>query len=49
MLEDPVRLTFDLERPDFEALEAFAMNRGISVAAALRMAVQRHLKRLRGS
>lgn len=49
ILEDPVRLTFDLERRDFEALEALAMKRGISVAAALRMAVQRLPKRLRGS
>jgi hypothetical protein len=46
IFEAPVRVTFDLEKRDYEALAAFAERKGISVSKSLRMAVQAHLRRL---
>ena len=47
IVHDPVRLSFDLEARDFAVLKAFAEREAISVAEALRRAVQGHLRRLR--
>lgn len=47
IVQDPVRLTFDLEARDFTALKAFADREAISIAEALRRAVRGHLRRLR--
>jgi hypothetical protein len=47
IVHDPVRLTFDLEARDYGVLKAFAKREGVSVAEALRRAIQGHLLRLR--
>ena len=46
-LKDPVRFTGELERPDIEALEAIAEERGVSVASLVRAAVVAYVKRRR--
>lgn len=48
MLKDPVSFTGDLERPDFEALQAIAKRRDVSVAALVRAAVAAYVRRQRG-
>ena len=45
VVHDPVRFTLDLERPDFEALEEIADQRGRSIASLVREAVGAFLKR----
>lgn len=44
ILKDPVRLTVDYERRDFEALEAIAEERGVSIASVVREAVRTYLR-----
>ena len=44
-LSDPVSFTGDLERPDAEALEAIARERGVSVSSLVRRAVSAYVKR----
>ena len=44
-MQDPVRLSIDHERPDVEALEGIAEERGVSVASLVRKAVQTFVKR----
>ena len=44
-LMDPVSFTGDLERPDADALEAIARERGVSVASLVRRAVSAYVKR----
>ncbi len=46
-LKDPVRFTGDVERPDVDALEAIATERGVSVASLVRSAVHAHVNRQR--
>ena len=45
IVQDPVRLSIDHERPDVEALEAIAQAKGVSVASLVRRAVQTFVKR----
>ena len=45
IVQDPVRLSIDHERPDVEALEAIAREQGVSVAHLVRKAVQAFVKR----
>ena len=45
ILEDPYRVTFDLENADFAAVKAIAEQRGVSVAEVLRAAVRAYVKR----
>jgi hypothetical protein len=45
ILQKPVRVTFDLEESDLDALKASADRRGLSVAETLRKAVQVYLRR----
>jgi hypothetical protein len=45
IVQDPVRLSIDHERPDVEALEAIAEEQGVSVAHLVRKAVQSFVKR----
>ena len=47
-LEDPVSVTFDMERPQIERLRAIAKERGVSAASLIRKAVDTHLRRLKG-
>jgi hypothetical protein len=47
ILKDPVAVTTDVERPDFEVLEAIAEERGGSVASLVRAAVVAYVKRQR--
>ena len=47
IVQDPVRLSIDHERPDVEALEAIAEERGVSVAHLVRKAVRAFVKRYR--
>ena len=44
-LEDPVSVTFDLERRDHEGLRALAEQRGKPLAALVRAAVRAFLRR----
>jgi len=44
IVKDPVRLTVDYERVDFEGLEAIADERGVSLASIVREAVRAYLK-----
>ncbi len=46
-LREPVSFTGDIERPDMDALEAIAEERGVSVAALVRAAVAAYVKRQR--
>ncbi len=46
-LKDPVSFTGDIERPDMAALEATAIERGVSVASLVRAAVGAYVKRQR--
>ena len=46
-LRDPVSFTGDIERPDMDALEAIAEERGVSVASLVRAAVVAYVKRQR--
>ena len=46
-LKDPVSFTGDIERPDMDALEAVAEERGVSVASLVRAAVAAYVKRQR--
>ena len=46
-LEDAVSFTGDIERPDMDALEAIAEERGVSVASLVRVAVVAFVKRQR--
>ena len=48
-LKDPVSFTGDIERPDMDALEAIAEERGVSVASLVRAAVAAFLKRRKRS
>jgi len=43
-LKDPVSVTMDLERPDAEALQAIAEQRGVSVASLVRAAVRAYMR-----
>ena len=45
IVQDPIRLSIDHERPDVEALEAIAEAQGVSVARLVRKAVQTFVKR----
>jgi len=45
IVQDPVRLSIDHERPDVEALEEIAEEQGVSVAHLVRKAVQAFVKR----
>ena len=45
IVQDPVRLSIDHERPDVEALEAMAEEQGVSVAHLVRKAVKAFVKR----
>ena len=45
IVQDPVRLSIDHERPDVEALEAIAEEQRVSVAHLVRKAVQAFVKR----
>ena len=47
ILNDPVTVTTDVERPDFEVLEVIAEGRGVSVASLVRAAVAAYVKRQR--
>ena len=47
VLTDPHRVTFDVERPDFDAVGKIAKRRGVSVAEVLRAAVRAYLGRRR--
>ncbi len=47
VVHDPVRFTLDFERPDFEALEGIAEEKGKSIAALVRAAVATFVKRRR--
>ena len=47
VLEDPYRVTFDLEDADFTAVKAIADQRGVSVAEVLRGAVRTYVRRAR--
>lgn len=47
-MNDPVRLSVDYERKDFEALEALATERQTSVASIIRQAVRDYIGRVRG-
>ncbi len=47
VLEDPVSITFDLERPQVDVLKTVAAERGVSVASLVRNAVGAYLRRLR--
>ncbi len=47
ILKDPVTVTTDVERPDFEVLEVIAEERGVSVASLVRAAVAAYVKRRR--
>ncbi len=44
-LEDPVSVTFEMERPQNKSLRALAKERGVSVASLIRKAVDAHLRR----
>jgi len=44
IVKDPVRLSVDYERPDFEALVAIADERGTSIASIIREAVRAYLR-----
>ena len=46
-LEDPVSVTFDMERPRVERLRAIAKERGVSAASLIRKAVDAYLRRQR--
>jgi len=46
-LKDPVSFTGDIERPDMDALETIAEERGVSVASLVRAAVVAYVKRQR--
>ncbi len=46
-LRDPVSFTGEIERPDMDALEAIAEERGVSVASLVRAAVAAYVKRRR--
>ena len=45
---DPVRLSVDYEREDFDALEEIARERQTSVASIIRQAVREYARRVRG-
>ena len=45
IVQDPVRLSIDHERPDVDALEAMAEEQGVSVAHLVRKAVTAFVKR----
>ena len=47
VVKDPVGVTTDIERPDFEVLEAMAEERGVSIASLVRKAVAAYVKRQR--
>jgi len=47
-VKDPVRLSVDYEREDFDALEALATERQSSVASIIRQAVRDYINRVRG-
>jgi len=47
IVKDPVRLTVDHERADFELLEAIADERGTSIASVVREAVRAYVRRRR--
>ncbi len=47
ILKDPVTVTTDVERPDMDALEAIAVERGVSVASLVRAAVAAYVTRQR--
>jgi hypothetical protein len=48
IVKEPVRLSVDYEREDFEALEAIATERQTSVASIVRQAAREFVKRERG-
>ena len=47
VVHDPVRFTLDFERPDFEALDRIAEEKGQSMASLVRAAVATFVKRRR--
>ena len=47
-LEDPVSVTFDMERPKIERLRAIARERGVSAASLIRKALDAYLRRQKG-
>ena len=47
ILKDPVTVTNDIERADFEILDAIAEEHGVSVASLVRAAVAAYVKRQR--
>ena len=48
IVKDPVRLSVDYERDDFDALEAIATEKQTSVASIVRQAVRDYIVRTRG-
>jgi hypothetical protein len=48
LVNDPERMAIDFERADLKALRAIAANRGTSVTALIRKAVQQYVSRSRG-
>ena len=48
IVKDPVRLSVDYERDDFDALETIATARQTSVASIVRQAVRDYIVRTRG-
>jgi predicted DNA-binding ribbon-helix-helix protein len=48
IVRDPVRLSVDYEREDFDELEAIARDRQTSVASIIRQAVRDYIGRVRG-
>ena len=47
VLEDPVSVTLDLERPHADGLRSLAAEEGVSLASLVRAAVETYLKRRR--